>query len=161
MSLNIWVIVLLQISILFMSPKRSYAREVVRSQLQGNRIPVRFQSQTMMSQWNPVVAQSWMNPVTAQSGINPMIPQWNTGTRQKESALPSSINKNNQDFRVGSRETTSFSGLGKLRILTTLFSGLRNTGLEETIAGEIIQRLIKVVLKDIIVPFKSGLFQFS
>ncbi|GBN12432.1 hypothetical protein AVEN_5003-1 [Araneus ventricosus] len=113
-----------------------------------------------MPQWNPVIAQSSMNPVTAQSWTNSMVPQWNTGTWQRRSTFPSSNNKNNQDFRVRSSETTGFSGLGKVRLLTVLFSGLKNTGLEETIAGEIIQRLIKTLLKDIIVPFNRRLFQF-
>lgn len=47
---------------------------------------------------------------------------------------------------------------GKLRLLSTLFGGLRNSGLESTIAGEIIQRLIKTALRDIVVPFKRDVF---
>lgn len=47
---------------------------------------------------------------------------------------------------------------GKLRVLTTLFGGLRNSGLESTIAGEILQRLIKTALKDVLVPFKRETF---
>lgn len=47
---------------------------------------------------------------------------------------------------------------GKLRVLTTLFGGLRNSGLESTIAGEILQRLIKTALRDILVPFKRETF---
>ncbi|GBN23672.1 hypothetical protein AVEN_47790-1, partial [Araneus ventricosus] len=135
-------------------------QSIARNQFPANRIPARFQSQTTMPQWNPVIAQFSMNPVTSQSWINPMVPQWNTGTWQRGSTFPSSNNKNSQDFRVRSSATTGFSGLGKVRLLTVLFSGLKNTGLEETIAGEIIQRLIKTLLKDIIVPFKRKLFQF-
>ena len=47
---------------------------------------------------------------------------------------------------------------GQLRVLTTLFGGLRNSGLESTIAGEILQRLIKTALRDILVPFKRDTF---
>ncbi|KAF8773226.1 hypothetical protein HNY73_015904 [Argiope bruennichi] len=116
--------------------------------------------QTTIPQWNPATAQAWMNPAAAQSWGNPMMSQWNAGQWQSGSNFQSPANQNNQDFRVSSSVARSFSGLGKLRILNVFFSGLRNTGLEETIAGEIIQRLIKALLKDIVVPWKKQLFQF-
>lgn len=52
-----------------------------------------------------------------------------------------------------------FGGFGgKLRLLSTLMGGLRNSGLEASIAGEVLQRLIKTVLRDVLVPYKQNVF---
>lgn len=159
MPSNAWKAISLQILLISISTRQSIARGVTRNQFQTNKNPVRFRPQVTMTQWNPSTAQSWMNPAANQPWRNPMVPQRNSGPSQSLSTIPS-MNRNNQDLRFGSTETTGFAGVGKLRVLSTLFTGLRNTGLEETIAGEIIQRLMKTMLKDIIVPFKSELFQF-
>ncbi|KFM82887.1 hypothetical protein X975_13321, partial [Stegodyphus mimosarum] len=71
--------------------------------------------------------------------------------------LYSQMNMNN--FPGQSSMTQMFgSGSRRLSVLSTLFNGLRNSGLEQTIAGEVLQRLIKTTLKDILVPFKSNAF---
>ncbi|GFY53968.1 hypothetical protein TNIN_126651 [Trichonephila inaurata madagascariensis] len=86
-------------------------------------------------------------------------PRLHAGNIQSGTSFSSSMNR---DTRISPKTVSSSgSGSGKLKLLSTLFNGMRNTGLEETLLGEILQRLIKTALKDIIVPFKRELFRFG
>ncbi|KAG8191471.1 hypothetical protein JTE90_020720 [Oedothorax gibbosus] len=60
-------------------------------------------------------------------------------------------------FMLGSISNGAMS-FGKLRLLSTLWKGMKTTGLQETVAGEVLQSFLRAALKDIIVPFKSELF---
>ncbi|GIX83055.1 uncharacterized protein CDAR_41591 [Caerostris darwini] len=159
---------LLKITVLLLvTPYESMAQQQSRNRSPTNRLPSAFQSHQTRPRWNPntngKTGSQFHQPLNQGSRFGTFnwqtntfslpVNQWNPRNWQFDSTSA------NQDFRFASG-TSGSSGFGRLKLLSTLLNGMRNTGLEETIAGEIIQRLVKTALKDIIVPFKRQLFSF-
>ncbi|GFQ92685.1 uncharacterized protein TNCT_548141 [Trichonephila clavata] len=151
MSLNSRI-VLLGTIVSLVTAQLSMSQQGTGNQFSTNGIPMNSQSFRMGPQWS---SSNWRNNWVQWRAADQ--PQLHTGNIQSDTSFSSSMN---QDIRI-SPKTVSSSRSGKLKLLSTLFNGMKNTGLEERLIGEIFQRLIKTALKDIIVPFKRELFSFG
>lgn len=104
-------------------------------------ISVRLSSSKQIA-WNPFTNTGLQNS------------QWDSRSFQP---VPGFVFPNQGRFIPGSISNAPMS-FGKFRLLSTLWKGMRSTGVQGTIAGEILQSFLRAALKDIIVPFKSELF---
>lgn len=93
--------------------------------------------------WNPLTNTGMQNSQWDSRSFQP-VPGFVFPTHQGR-FIPGSISNAPRTF-------------GKFRLLSTLWTGMRGTGVQGTVAGEILQSFLRAALKDIIVPFKSELF---
>ncbi|GFS53075.1 hypothetical protein NPIL_78051 [Nephila pilipes] len=144
MSLNSHLVLLEILNILIVTTSMSVSQQGgTGNRFSMNGIPIYYpplRSWPPWDHWNPV--------------------NWHAGHQSQLNTDSIRTLPVNQDFRISSKINSSpgVPGSRNSNVLSTLFNGMKNTGLEERLVGEILQRIFKTALKDIFVPFKNELF---